>query len=322
MKRYIIFILVLTGALLFSSTLQAEVSFNKQTQLWSELVEAKKDSFSHKFDQWKIIEGIRLINKVEDVSLKAVTLATIIRYYDRKEHIWQGKDISEEQFLAWARKKKLTEAETKEFGAKLGQHLFGLYKERDDTWGKYKKEDPPLGVTDSRVMEQYLERNKNDIVGTVRDFAMNRALDVEIIVREDFRFDEITSFIDNQNPIILQSPATDNYLICVGYIKRGAEEYLITSDPHRIMHRDVSHAYFVRGTSEGAREERERAKGKDAKHGLIKIDMEFQVEGDRQQGITITDWNPGKYIGYVIRGFKVTESSISNQYRILMEKKK
>ena len=267
-------------------------------------------------------KGIRLINKVDDVSLKAVTLATIIRYYDRKEHIWQGKDISEEQFLAWARKNKLTETDAKEFGAKLGQHLFGLYKERDDTWEKHKKEDPPLGVTDSRIMEQYLQRNKNDIARTARDFAMNRALDVEIIVRDDFRFDKVTSFIDNQNPIILQTPATDDYVICLGYIKHGAEEYLITADPHRIMHRNVSHAYFVRGTSEGAREEKERAKEKDTKHGLIKIDREFQVEGDMQQGISVTDWNSGRYIGYVIRDFKVTENSIGNLYRILIEKKK
>ena len=169
----------------------------------------------------------------------------------------------------------------------------------------------------SLLEEKHIQRNRNDIAQAARDFAANRGMDVEVTVRNNLRFDELADLIEKQNPVILQPAAADNYLICVGYIRQGTEEYLITADPNKIIIEEVSHSDLVLGTSDWAKRERERSKLDDKRFGLVKRDMNFQLTGVLKPGVEITDWKQGKYTAYVIRNFDVTEASFEKYLKFI-----
>ena len=319
MKKYLYFILVLTFTLIFSSTLLAAVPSADQKKLWAELVEAKANPSSSRLGKWNAIEGMSLIKKVDDVSLKAAALATIIHYYDAKEKIWIGEDNPNERFLTWSKKNNLTDDESKKIAEKYIRHINDLYDEPKEA-SKGFKDHLTAGVDVSRAIEKYLKRNRDNIARAARDFATNRGLDVEVLTRDNFRFDELANFIDHKNPIILQQTTTDNYLICVGYIRQSTEEYLITVDLNKLMFAEISRADLVVGKGKWARSEREISKNEDQRFGLMKGDKKIKLIGDISPGIEITDYRPGSYTAFVIKDFKLTEASFEKYMKFLKEK--
>ncbi len=317
---------------IFSSTIFAAVPIEQQAKLWSDLVEAKANPSASKLGKWNVLEDMVLIKKVDGVSIKAAALATIIGYYDRKEHIWFGDEQLNEAMKNWSPgKKALMEDMVEKNGEKFMKHFAELEAEsplsrkRSET---RHKDAFTYGVDMSRVIEEnYLQRNGNDITRAARNFAVKRGLDVEVIARDNFRFDELVNFIDNNNPVIMQQSVTgnklskyiglteDNYLICVGYIRRGTEEYLITADLNKIIFDEVSHADFGKSKEKGripsdaGRKLQEKLKEMDKQFGLQKGDKTVNLTRDMPTGIEIMDYRPGNYTAYVIRDFKVTEVS-------------
>ncbi len=295
----------------------ASITRDEQVRLWSALIEAKQTSPAGKPGKWNIIEGITLIKKVDDASLKASALATIIHYYDDKDKIWYGKEINDETTAKWSDRKKILLEDAEKNADKYHRHLDTLYKERDEARKDYPDKKYTSGIGTALVMEKYLRRNRNDIARATRDFAANRGLAVDVHAGKHLRFDEIAGFIDRNIPIILNPIATDNYLICVGYIKRSTEEYLITVDLNKILFEEVSHADGIIGKGEWAKKRRETAKQYDKQFGLLKGDKKFNLKGTLQVGIGITDYRQGDYAGYVITDFKLTEDSFENYLRLL-----
>jgi hypothetical protein len=305
MKKHIIHFLALAFTLLFSSTLLAAVPSVDEKKLWAELVEAKANPSASKLGKWNVIENIELIRKADNVSLKATALAIIIDYYDKREKIWFGKEPSFKSPRIEAMMQDM-DKNSKKNAEKYVKHAFiALNDEYYFSEKRYKarrKDTLTFGMDLSYLLEEkYLQRNGNDIVRATRDFAAYRGMEVEVIVRGDFRFDEIADFIDHQNPIILQDKVADNYLICVGYLRRGTEEYLITADPNIIKCEEHSPDLKVAGMKD-----------------KILVDMKLKMVNDLQSGVEITDWKSGNYTAYVIRNFKTTEASFEKYLKFII----
>ena len=322
MKKYITYILNLTLIFILSSSVFAAVSREQQAKLWSDLVEAKASPSSSKLDKWHVIEDMRLIKKVDEVSLKAAALATIIHYYDAKEEIWYGKEVNDGTTEKWSARKKILKEDAVKNTEKYRRHLDELQNEKADVEKEFKEKKYTYGVNTSGVMEKYLKKNRNDIARAARDFAANRGLDVEVLTSDNFRFDELANFIDHNNPIILQQTGIDNYLICVGYIRRSTEEYLITIDLNKIVFDEVSRADLTLGKGELARRVREMRKLDDKKFGLMKGDKKIILAGDITPGIEITDYRSGSYTAFIIKDFKLTEGSFEKYLKLIKEKYK
>lgn len=319
MKEYFSYGLTIILVFILSSTLFAAMPREQQVTLWSDLVEAKQNPSFNKLGTWHAIEGMTLIKKVEDTSLKAAALATIIHYYDVKDKIWYGKQIDDETTAAWSARKKILLEDVEKNADKYHRHLDELYKERDTTRRDVRDKKYTSGVGTALVMEKYLRRNRNDLVRAARDFAANRGLAVDVIVREYLRFDEIAGFLDNDNPIIIHETATDNFLICVGYIRSSTEEYLITVDLNKIMFAEVSRASLVIGKGKLAKRVKEISEEDDKRFGLLKDDQKLNLKGALQIGIEITDYRQGDYTVYVIKNFKLTEASFEKYLKLLKE---
>jgi hypothetical protein len=322
MRKRITYILILTLTLIFilSSSVFAAVSREQQAKLWSDLVEAKANPALSKLGKWNVIEGMTLIKKVDDVSLKAAALATIIHYYDAKEEIWYGKEVNDKTTEKWSPRKKILIEDAEKHAEKYRRHLDDLQNETTEIEKEFKGKKYTSGVNISGVIEKYLKRNRNDIARAARDFAANRGLDIEVIVRDDLNYDDLINFIDNKNPIILQQTTTDNYLICVGYIRHGTDEYLITVDLNKIMFTELSRADLVVGKGKWAQKSREISKEYDKTHGLIKGDLTIKYTGGMQPGIEITDYRSGSYTAYVIKNFKLTEESFEKYLKSIKAK--
>lgn len=291
----------------------SKVSIQEKKELWADLVDLHKSSGTDRFQKWNLIEGITLIRKVEDVSPKAAATATIIEYHNKDDKFFMGDDEIVESIKAKAEERELGEDELSRLREAHINHSNELRKEYDDAM-KEPKKFLTKGVNISRIMEKYLEENKDDFIQAISNFASKRAYEAQVMKRDDFEFKEIMELINQKVPFIMKPMRRKSFLIGVGYMETHGRKYLIVADPGRIKFREVSRASFVVGEGQAAKRARERSRALDKKFGLAKLDWKFSITDEIPEGIEIVRWERGQFTIYVADDFKIAEEIVEQKF--------
>lgn len=311
--RNVIAVIVISALALFASTarLHAGLPVAEQRILWSELRDAKNKSGAVRIDTWSFIDDIPVIKRTHTVSTAAAALATVIKLENGQKFIY-GDERVQAALSKQAREKGLKGRDLANLKEQLNKHNAGIEEEYEKA-KKGRGKFLTRGVDFSRLIEKYLSDNQGDIAAAIDAFAAKRGYAAEIIVKANPSFDYLAETIARKEPVVLQQIGTDTCIVCIGFLSRNGDQYIITVNPDTVSFEEVSNADLVLGEGKMAKHAREKAKEYDRKYGLAKLDRKVQLAGDMPSGVEIIKWRPGFYAAITI-DLAVSEQSVNRAF--------
>jgi len=309
MKTLVILLLMLIASSLSARADQLSVELNKK--LWNHLVYNYNHTNDKKIKDWKVIDQLSMVKKVDDVTIDSAVIATIFKYYDQDSSMLLGFSGDGEESKKWFEKNTPDDKQ-------MVKMLTGIIKRRKELIQEQKtliRLRAPYytdGVNVSRMINDSIVKANGDITKGLGDFSQRRGYELKLNKQKSANFNDLKDVIDSKTPVLLR--CSNQVLLLLGYIQAESVRYGVAVDLNKIDFIYMSHALNSTSPEIVAKSEE-----LDKQFGLMKLDRKFKIEDELISGTIFVNLTNNRCSAEYLSRPQITEKSVDTYFKTLLE---